>query len=95
MIFSDDKFKWIFNFLDDVVIFTQNFVTRLDHLRKCLGRLAKAGLTANPGKIKLGCAEIPFIGYITDAKSVRINPSRTEAITNFPRPNRVKEIYIP
>lgn len=91
-IFSDIKFDFVFNYLDDLVIFSKSWEEHIKHVREVLTRLRGANLTVNPEKVKFGAQEISFLGHLVSAQGVRIDPERTLAIKNFPRPKDAKGI---
>lgn len=43
-IFHDINFGYVFNYLDDVVVFSGNFEDHLGHLREAFLRFVRAGL---------------------------------------------------
>ena len=45
-VFSGIKFKYLYQYLDGLVIYSENFQGHVQHARKVLGRLRKANLTA-------------------------------------------------
>ena len=49
-VFHDVKFKFIFNYLDDLLVYSKTFEEHLAHLREVMCRLRSAGLTINPDK---------------------------------------------
>lgn len=86
------KFKCVFNYLDDVVIYSASFEEHLEHLRKVLGCLEQAGLTVKPSKMMLAQTEISFLGHIVSPRGVSVDQSRTQAIYRFPRPRNKRDI---
>jgi hypothetical protein len=64
MVFQDIKFVYIYHYLDDVVIYSESFDLRMEHLRKVFDRLRRAGLTVKPEKVKFATQEISFLGHI-------------------------------
>lgn len=93
MIFHDIKFKYVYHYLDDIVIYSTSMDEHLNHLREVLHRLKKANLTVNPGKVKFAVTEFPFLGHIVTADGkVSIDPERTRAIREFAPPKDAKGI---
>jgi hypothetical protein len=62
MIFHDVKFKFIYHYLDDLVIYSEDFDQHLQHVSQVLSRLRKAGLTIKPSKVVFAVKEISFWG---------------------------------
>jgi hypothetical protein len=57
-LFADLKGNYVFNFLDDLVVYSKYPEEHRIHLREVLGRLEKAGFTLNPEKIVFDTSEI-------------------------------------
>jgi hypothetical protein len=47
-IFSDVKFKFVYHYLDDPVVYSSSLDEHILHLHKVFSRLQHAGLTVNP-----------------------------------------------
>jgi hypothetical protein len=91
-VFQDLKFEFVYHYLDDVVIYSPDFDSHLEHLKIVLDRLRGAGLTVKPEKLILATQEISFLGHLVSSTGVRIDPERTRAIRDFPIPRDVKAI---
>ena len=91
-VFSDIKFKYVFHYLDDLVIYSDSFDEHLHHLREVFTRLRKAGLTVNPTKVKFATTQLSFLGHIIAPSGVSVDPDRTKSIRDFPPPRDVKGI---
>lgn len=62
LVLRDDKDVFAMANMDDVVLFSQSFGERLEHLRITLERLHDAVLTANPGKVQLAQSRVKLLG---------------------------------
>lgn len=91
-VLGEFKFRFVYNYLDDVVIYSRDFDEHVEHLKQVVTRLREAGLTVKPGKVTLAKSEISFLGHIVSEKGVRIDQTRTSSIHKFPRPRSKKEI---
>ena len=91
-IFSDIKFKFIYNYLDDLVIYSNTFEEHLIHIREVLDRLKKANLTVKLSKVKFASQELSFLGHRISPAGISIDQERTRAIRNFPPPKDAKGI---
>lgn len=89
-VLGDLKFKCVYNYLDDVVVYSSSFADHLVHLRQVLVRLGDAGLTVKPSKVNLARRQISFLGHCVSARGVSVDHSRTHAIHSF-RPPRTKK----
>jgi hypothetical protein len=90
--FSDIKFKYVFLYLDDLVIYSDSFDEHLYHLEEVFTRLRNAGLTVNPSKVKFATTQFSFLGHIISSSGVSVDPDRTKSIRDFPTPRDVKGI---
>jgi hypothetical protein len=91
-LFGDLKDKFVYNFMDDLVVYSRSREEHLLHLREVFGRLEGAGSTLNRDKIRLTQHEIPFLGHFLSADGIRILPERVEAIRAFPSPKTLKGV---
>lgn len=91
-VFEGLKFDCVYHYLDDVVIYSPDFESHLEHIRVVLGRLRKAGLTVRLSKVVFATQEISFLGHLVSPSGVRIDPERTRAIREFPIPRDVKAL---
>jgi hypothetical protein len=91
-VFQDYKFKFVYHYLDDVVVYSEDFESHMRHLSLVFERLRQAGLTVKPEKVVLATQEISFLGHLVSKDGVRIDPERTKAIRNFPPPTDAKGI---
>jgi hypothetical protein len=62
-LFADLKGKFVFNYLDDLVIYSPSEEAHRGHLREVLDRLRKAGFTLNKEKMTMGVTEIKYLGH--------------------------------
>lgn len=89
MIFHDVKFSLVFNYLDDLLILSDAWKERVEHLEGVLTRLKSAGLTA---KVVFAREQIYFLCHLVGGGGVRIDPERTSAIRDFAAPRDVKGV---
>jgi hypothetical protein len=95
-LFGDLKHKYVYNFMDDLLVYSRSMEEHLTHLREVSGRLERAGLTFNRDKVHLAQAEIKFLGHSLFEKGMKILSEGTrdlsfspaeepEGSTSFPR----------
>lgn len=92
MIFHDLKFKIVFNYLDDLLVYSESWDEHVKHLEEVLKRLKGAGLTVNPEKVQFGRTDISFLGHLVSNKGISIDPERTQGIRDFAAPRDAKGI---
>jgi len=91
-LFADLKGRYLFNFVDDLVVYSPSVELHGVHLREVLRRLQAAGFTLNPDKVVLGAPEIRYLGHLISARGVRVLPDRVEAIGRYPRPHNLRSL---
>lgn len=91
-VLSDIKYKFVFHYLDDLVIYSDSVHEHIQHLREVFSRLRKAGLTVNPRKVVFACSNISFLGHMVSGEGISIDPERVRAVEEYPRPRNVKEV---
>ena len=77
-------------YMDDVVIFSDNWEDHLRHIDMVLTTLRQAGLTANPKKCRWGGQSIEFLGHQVGAEKVSMPEHRVQALSNYTRPSTKK-----
>jgi hypothetical protein len=91
-IFAEEKGNFVFNYLDDLVVYSGSMQEHADHLRVVLRKLQEIGFTLNPEKITVGFTEIKYLGHLLSARGIRVLPDRILAIQNFPPPTNFDDI---
>lgn len=91
-IFADVKFRFLFSYSDDLLVYSPDFSSHMEHLRVVFTRLAEAGLTVNPNKVKYATSSVSFLGHIISPRGIHIDPARTQTIAEYPSPRNVKEV---
>lgn len=87
-----DLEKYVFVYLDDIIICTKSFEELLEILREILSRLSKAGLTLNRNKCKFCKSELKYLGYVIGAGGLMVDPEKVEAILRIPQPKSVTDV---
>ena len=84
--------KFVFCFMDDVIVFSHTFAEHLDHLRAVFERIRAAHLTLKPEKCVFATSEVKFLGHVVTAEGVKPDPSKISIIQNYPPPTDLKEL---
>lgn len=87
-----DLEPYAYNYLDDIVLATESFEEHLTMLRKLINRINGAGLTINRDKSKFCRKEVKFLGFLVNEKGLMIDPEKTEAVRNYPRPRTLRQL---
>ena len=82
----------VFVYLDDLLIFSDNFEDHLVLLEKVAKCILKSGLTLNLAKSKFGMKEVNYLGHIVGNGVVRTNDEKVLAISKYALPRTPKEV---
>ena len=81
-------------YLDDILIYSANPEEHKKHVKQVLQRLREHGLYAKASKCVFSTQEVDFLGYIINTEGVVMEPSRVEAIQNWPTPTSYREVQV-
>lgn len=80
--------------VDDVLIFADNQKTHDETLRKVLARFEEEGITINSEKSVFNAKSVTFLGHVLSDKGIQVDPTRVQAINNFPIPKNKSELQV-
>jgi len=69
-LFADLKGRFVFNFVDDLLVYSPSMEEHRSHAREVLNRLQGAGFTLNPEKAVFGATEIKYLGHLISGRGV-------------------------
>jgi hypothetical protein len=84
--------SYAFIYIDDILIHSKTAEGHLRDLTTILQRLKRAGLRIKASKCQLFKTEVEYLGFLTGRAGLKVNPRKMEAITNFPRPTKVRDV---
>ncbi len=79
-------------YLDDVVVHSEHWEDHLDHLRRVLMELRRAGLAANPRKCHLALFEAKYLGFRVRRGLIKRRKRRWRPSTPPPRPSTKTQV---
>ncbi|CAB0004121.1 unnamed protein product [Nesidiocoris tenuis] len=91
-VLGDLKYTFVFNFQDDVFIYSETLADHLQHIRIVLTRLQEAKLTVNLTKASIARSSIDFLGHTIRHNKITMNPDRVKHLLAIPKPTSPKEI---
>jgi hypothetical protein len=91
-LFADLKGIYVFNFLDDLVVYSKSPEGHRIHLRGVLGKLEKAGFMLNKEKIVLDTSKIKYLCHLISSKGIKVLPERVEVVQRYPRPKNLRDL---
>ncbi|KAK7590448.1 hypothetical protein V9T40_002061 [Parthenolecanium corni] len=77
---------FVYAYIDDICIFSENKEQHKHHLRQLLARLDEAGLTINVAKSEFGKDEVDFLGYNISQGGISPKSKKVQAILDYPPP---------
>ena len=79
-------------YIDDVIIYSDNWSDHVKQLRTFFDKLKEAKLTVNLAKSEFGCAQVSYLGHIVGQGEVKPIDAKVKAISQFPIPRNKKEL---
>lgn len=92
MVFGEYLRKFVLVFFDDFFIYSPDMETRVVHLRLVLHVLRKHTLYGKLSKCSFALDHIDYLGYIIFEEGVSIDPTKTQAIGDWPFPKSIKSL---
>jgi hypothetical protein len=91
-IFREHLDSFLVIYLDDLLIYSPDIKTHLDHLRIVLDVLRKHQLYAKLSKCEFLQDHVSFLGHVVSASGLRPDPEKTAVIRDWTPPKNVKEL---
>lgn len=70
-------------YIDDIIVWSDNFDNHLKYLDLVLQRLREANLTLKPLKCSFAKAEVTYLGQIISKDGIKVNPFKIEAVKSL------------
>ena len=80
------------NSQDDIVIWEKTLAEHSNRLRKVLLKVRESGLRLNKKKCQFCKNSIVFLGHIISSEGIKVDPSKTDAITKMSVPQSLTEL---
>ena len=84
--------KFALVFFDDILVYSRDIASHLEHLRAVVQLLIANSLVVNRMKCEFGAARVEYLGHIVFAEGVSVNPKKSEAMRQWPIPQDVKAL---
>jgi len=91
-VLSDMVFESAIVYLDDILLIDRDFPEHYKNLEKLFQRFRAANLRMNGKKCFFAKTEVKYIGHILSKDGIRIDPSKADAISGWPRPKSHKQV---
>jgi len=84
--------KICYVYIDDIVVFSEDYDSHWKNLRAVLDKLKKARLQVNLEKTHFLSRQVEFLGYVVTADGIKADSEKVEAVTKMKPPSNVKEL---
>ena len=82
----------VINIADDLLVYGTDDDEHDRNLLALLEKCHEVGLTLNLNKLKFKCKTVPFFGNVVTNEGIKPDPSKVQAIKNWPVPTCLKEL---
>ena len=84
--------RFVFVYLDDILIFSQSREEHIHHVQAVLQRLLENSLFVKAEKCEFHASSVSFLGYIVAQDSLQMDPAKVSAVTSWPVPETRKQL---
>ena len=84
--------RFVFVYLDDILIFSKSPEEHTIHVRMVLQRLLENRLYIKAEKCEFSCSSTAFLGYIISKGSISMDPEKVRAVKEWPKPSDRKAL---
>uniref|UniRef100_A0A8C2JKG0 ribonuclease H n=1 Tax=Cyprinus carpio TaxID=7962 RepID=A0A8C2JKG0_CYPCA len=79
-------------YLDDVIVYSPDFKSHLEHLEQVFRSLERYGLKLQPDKCQLFRKEVKFLGHVVSAAGISVDPEKVVAVQEWAAPKTVHQV---
>lgn len=84
--------RFVFVYLDDILVFSKSETDHIDHVRQVLLRLLQNQLYVKAEKCEFHAKTTSFLGIIISEGRVEMDPVKVKAVLDWPRPTTRKDL---
>ena len=84
--------KFVYVYLDDILIYSPDFATHKNHVNQVLQRLLDNHLYVKAEKSEFHVSTVSFLGFIVAPGRVEMDPAKISAVAEWPTPNSRKKV---
>lgn len=91
-IFSDMNMLEVLLYLDDILIFSDNFDEHINRIKRVLERLIESNLKANAKKCQWLCESVAYLGYTISKEGIATDSDKVKVIVEWPLPEKCGQL---
>lgn len=84
--------RFVFVYLDDILIFSRTPQEHVQHVRLVLQRLLENRLYVKAEKCEFHLPSVSFLGFIVEKGQIKTDPAKVQAVTDWPTPSNRKQL---
>ncbi|KAL0149260.1 hypothetical protein M9458_055494, partial [Cirrhinus mrigala] len=84
--------RFVFVYLDDILIFSSSLQVHAQHVRQVLKRLLENQLYVKAEKCVFHTKSVSFLGHIISAEGIKADPAKVRAVAEWPTPDSRKAL---
>lgn len=92
LVLKEENWDYCLIYLDDILVFSENFEEHMVRLEKVLTKIGTAGLKLSAEKCKFCMRELKFLGHVISKDGVNTDPGKIEALKKCKIPSCVNEM---
>ena len=92
IIYKGIKGVYVINYLDDILVYSEDFKSHLLHLKEVFRRLRHANLRLNLSKCEFVKTSVDYLGHVIDGNGLRPSPHKVAAIQIAPQPINIRGV---
>ncbi|MCW5672650.1 MAG: DDE-type integrase/transposase/recombinase [Hydrogenophaga sp.] len=79
-------------YIDDIIVYSQDFKQHLKDLQKVFNRVKQANMFIKASKCNFCRTELPFLGHIVSKDGIKMDPEKVKVLTQLQTPRNVAEL---
>ncbi|KAK7883026.1 hypothetical protein WMY93_029200 [Mugilogobius chulae] len=83
---------FVFVYLDDILIFSPDPDSHVQHVRQVLQRLLEHQLYVKAEKCEFHVSSVSFLGYVVSEGEIKMDPAKISAVRDWPTPTTRKQV---
>ncbi|CAF1480286.1 unnamed protein product [Rotaria sp. Silwood1] len=92
-ILGPNRWKHVLAYIDDIIIYSQNFNEHLKHIEEVCLLLQEANFKLNVDKCEVARTEILFLGHLIKAGTIKPDPDNIRGLTATREPTSAEEAF--